>query len=280
MPDHDERMEKSIMNRTKSIVTIVAAIAAVAIAGCSVPGTGTYQGGGATGTANGPALVDLKSAAGINGGAFAVLAKTTITTTGATAITGDLGLSPSATSLLVGFGTLTAGATYQTSAYVTGKLYAANMIAPTPALMTTVISDMYTAYVDAAGRAIPDYTELYAGDISGKTLAPGLYKWGTGVLINSNVTLSGGADDTWIFQIAQNLTMGSGAAIVLAGGAQAKHVLWQVGGGVGVTLNTTSHVEGVILAAKAIVVKTGATIHGRLFAQSAVTLQANTITTP
>jgi len=266
------------MKRTRTILSVAAIVAALAIAGCSVPDT--YQGGGASGTAEGPALVDLNSSAGINTGTFVILAKTMVTTTGVTAITGDVGLSPAATSNYAGFGTLTAGSTFETSTLVNGKIYAADMVSPTPAKLTTAISDMYNAYVDAAGRAIPDHTELYAGDISGKTLAPGLYKWGTGVLINSNVTLSGGADDTWIFQIAQNLTLGSGASVILAGGALAEHIIWQVGGGVGVTLNTTSHLEGIVLAAKAITLKTGATVNGRLFAQSAVTLEANNVTAP
>ena len=268
------------MRKTNVLLPIIAVLCVFAIAGCKTSSGGTYQGGGAGGSGSGPALVNLNSAAGINGGSFAILAKTAVTTTGVTSITGDVGLSPAATSVYSGFGTLTAGSTFQTStpvSLVVGKIYAADMIPPTPAQMTAVIGDMQTAYVDAAGRALPDFTELYAGDISGRTLAPGLYKWGTGVLINTNVTLKGGANDTWIFQIAQDLTMGSGAQVMLSGGAVASHIVWQVGGGVGVTLNTTSHLEGTILAAKAINLITGATVNGRLFAQSAVTLQANTI---
>jgi Ice-binding-like len=266
------------MRKMKSYFPILAIAGILVIAGCSVPGSGTYQGGGADGSSNGPASVNLRSAAGINAGSFAVLAKTAITTTGVTAITGDLGLSPAAETYYQGFGNVRDSSNhFSTSSLVTGKIYASNMAVPTPANMTTVISDMQTAYVDAAGRAIPDYTELYAGDISGRTLAPGLYKWGTGVLINSNVTLAGSATDTWIFQIAQNLTMGPGAQVILSGGAQAKNITWQVGGGVGVTLNTTAHMEGAVLAAKAINLVTGATVNGRLFAQSAVTLQANVV---
>jgi len=272
------RMEESIMRKIKSLFPILAVLAAFVIAGCSVPGSGTYLGGGADGSSLGPASVNLGTAAGINTGTFAILAKTIITTTGVTAVTGDLGLSPAAESYYAGFGQARDSSNqFSTSSLVTGKIYASNMAVPTPANMTSVISAMQTAYVDAAGRAIPDYTELYAGDLSGRTLAPGLYKWGTGVLINSNVTLSGAANDTWIFQIAQNLTMGPGAAVILSGGAQAKNIVWQVGGGVGVILNTTSHVEGTILAAKAINLNTGASVNGRLFAQSAVTLQANTV---
>jgi hypothetical protein len=270
------------MKRMSSLLPIVAIVGVLAIAGCSVPG-GTYQGGGANGSGTGPALVNLKTAAGINSGNFAILAKSGVSNTPTSNITGDIGLSPAATTYLTGFSSFTADGTnhFYTSSEVTGKLYAANMAAPTPANMTTAISDMQTAYVDAAGRAIPDFTELYSGNITGRTLAPGLYKWGTGVLINfPGVTLSGSANDTWIFQIAQDLTVGPGAQVGLIGGAQAKNVFWQVGGGTGVTLNTTSHVEGIILAAKAIVVKTGASVNGRLLAQSAVTLAGNVIVTP
>jgi hypothetical protein len=269
------------MRKIGTIWPFFAILGVFAIAGCQSPvGSASYLGGGAGGSGKGPALVNLGTAAGINGGSFAILAETTVTTTGVTSITGDIGLSPSPTSYFTGFGTLTAGSTYQTSTLVSGKLYAADMVIPTPFLLTSAIGAMHTAYTDAAGRALPDFTELYAGDISGQTLVPGLYKWSTGVLFNSNVTLAGGAKDTWIFQIAQNLTAGPGASVLLSGGAVEKNVVWQVGGGVGVTLNSTSHLEGIVLAAKAINLITGATVNGRLFAQSAVTLQANTVTAP
>ena len=270
------------MRRIKNFWPFLAILGVFAIAGCAVPLS--YLGGGANGSGLGPALVNLRSAAGINGGSFAILAETTVTTTGVTAITGDIGLSPAATSYFTGFGVLVATSTFQLVVnpplVVTGKLYAADMVAPTPSNLTTALGDMRTAYTEAAGRALPDFTELYAGDLSGRTLVPGLYKWSTGVIFNSNVTLAGGANDTWIFQIAQNLTAGPGASIILGPGVLEKNILWQVGGGVGVTLNSTSHLEGVVLAAKAINLITGATVNGRLFAQSAVTLQANTITAP
>lgn len=164
---------------------------------------------------------------------------------------------------------------------VTGKVYAADYAVPTPVNLTTAISDMETAFVDAAGRAIPDFTELGAGNISGMTLSPGLYKWGTGVLITgAGVTISGGANDVWIFQISGNLTVNSGAIVTLAGGAQAKNIFWQVDGGVGVEFDTGAAFQGIILASKAIIFKTGATLTGRALAQTAVTLQANTITAP
>ena len=213
-------------------------------------------------------------------GSFVILAKTGISTTGTTDITGDIGVSPAARTYITGFSDTLVG-TYSTSPKVTGKIYAADMTPPTPSKMTTAVSDMEIAYTDAAGRTLPDHTELGAGDVSGMTLAPGLYKWGTSLLItNQGVTLSGGATDVWIFQIAGDLTLHSAAHVTLAGGALAKNVFWQVAGGAGVTLGTGAVFNGVALAQKAIVVNTGATVNGRLLAQSAVTLDANAVTQP
>jgi hypothetical protein len=232
-----------------------------------------------TATAAGPDPVNLRTA-----GDFAVLAKTGISKSDAagTAITGDIGVSPEALTAITGFSqTMDSSNEFATSTFVTGKIFAADMTPPTPAKMTAAISDMETAYTDAAGRTTPDVTELGAGDISGKTLEPGLYKWGTGVLItNAGVTLSGSDTDVWIFQIAGNLTVNNGAIVTLSGGALAKNIFWQVGGGVGVELGTTAQFHGVVLAQKAITVNTDTTVSGRLLAQSAVTLEGNPVTQP
>jgi hypothetical protein len=137
---------------------------------------------------------------------------------------------------------------------------------------------MQTAYTNAAGRTLPTATELGAGDISGLTIAPGLYKWGTGVSVNSDVTLAGSANDVWIFQIAQGLTVASGKKVILSGGAQAKNIFWQVGSSA--DIGTTAQFNGNILAQTSINLRTGATLNGRALAQTAVTLDANTVTTP
>jgi hypothetical protein len=234
-------------------------------------------GTGLTARANssGPAPINLGTAA-----FFAVLSKAGISNVPASSITGDMGVSPIASTAITGFSLVKdSSGTFATSAQVTGKVYAANYTAPTPSKMTTAIGNMQTAYVDAAGRSLPDYTELYGGNLSGQTLGPGLYKWSTGVVINSDVYLSGSSSDVWIFQISGNLTQASGTNVVLIG-AQAKNIFWQVGGGVGVTINTTAHMEGTILALKAIHLLTGASLNGRLLAQTAVTLQQNTIVSP
>jgi len=220
------------------------------------------------------APVDLGSA-----DSFVVLSKAGISTTGATAIGGDIGVSPIDSTAITGFGLIMdSSGQFASSSLVTGKVYAADYGVPTPTKMTTAVSDMELAFTDAAGRSLPDATELYAGDLSGQTLAPGLYKWSSGVLINSDVTLAGPADAVWIFQIAGNLTVGSGAKVLISGGAQARNIFWQVGGGVGVEIGTTAHIEGTVLGAKAIHLRTGASLNGRALVQTAVTLEANAIT--
>jgi len=212
---------------------------------------------------------------------FVILTKTGITNVPTSAITGNLGASPIASTAITGFSLVADKTnTFSRSSQVTGKIYAANYAPPTPANLTTAVSNMEAAYTDAAGRSLPDFTELYAGNLSGRTLAPGLYKWSTGVLITTHTTLAGTSDAVWIFQIAGNLTMGSGAKILLSGGAQAKNIFWQVGGGIGVEIGTTAHVEGTILAKKAIHLRTGASLNGRALAQTAVTLEKNKIVIP
>lgn len=137
---------------------------------------------------------------------------------------------------------------------------------------------MQTAYTDAAGRLFPNFTELGAGEIGGLTLAPGLYKWRTPVLISTDVTVSGGPNDVWIFQIAGNLKQASATKVILKGGARAKNIFWQVSGTV--ALGTTADFEGVILGKTLISLKTGASANSRLLAQTAVTLQMNAVTQP
>lgn len=210
-------------------------------------------------------------------GNYVILAKTAINNSSSSAITGDLGLSPAATSYITGL-SLTDATGYATSAQVTGEVYAADMASPTPANLTVAVEDMITAYNDAAGRPTPDFLELATGNIGGKTLTPGLYKWTTTVTIPTDVVISGGADDIWIFQISGDLSLSSATNISLVGGAQAKNIFWQIAGQA--TLGTTSHFEGIILSMTGITVQTGASIHGKALAQTAVILDGNVVTNP
>ena len=166
---------------------------------------------------------------------------------------------------------------FATSPQVTGKVYAADYTAPTPSALTTAVADMQLAFTDAAGR-VPGVTELGAGNIGGMNLAPGVYKWGTGLLIPADITLTGSATDVWIFQIAQNLTMSSGVKVRLAGGAQPKNIFWQVAGLV--DLGTTALCEGVVLTQTSVTLRTGASINGRLLSQTAVNLDGSTVVEP
>jgi hypothetical protein len=208
-------------------------------------------------------------------GDYVIVAKTAINNTSTSAITGDLGLSPAATSYITGLA-LTDATGFATSSQVTGKVYAADMADPTPANLTTTVSNMITAYNDAAGRTTPDFLELGTGNIGGKTLTPGLYKWTSNVTVPSSIVISGGANDVWIFQISGTLAASSAVNVTLTGGAQAKNIFWQVAGQV--TLGTTSHFEGIILSMTGITLQTGASLNGQALAQTAVILDSNVVT--
>ncbi|MDA3791799.1 MAG: ice-binding family protein [Desulfobacula sp.] len=209
-------------------------------------------------------------------GNFAILAKTGISTTSGSDIVGDIGASPIAASGITGFDlTMDSSGEFSTSSLVTGKVYAADYTSPTPTDMTTAISDMETAYTTAAGISA-DFTGTGSGNISGLTLDPGVYKWGTGVTIQDDVTLSGAANDFWIFQIAETLDIASATSVLLDGGAQASNIIWQVADTT--TLGTTSHFEGIILGQTLIEMLTGASLNGKALAQAAVTLQSNAVT--
>jgi hypothetical protein len=229
-------------------------------------------GGGSTGSGN--ALpVNLGAA-----GHYVLLAKSAISTVPTSSIVGDVGISPATASFITGF-SLSADASnlFARSLQITGKVYAADYKEPTPSDLTDAVGDMELAFTDAAGHA-PDVTELGSGNIGGMTLAPGVYKWGTGLLVPSELSLAGHANDVWIFQIAQDLVVGSGAHVSLKGGAVAKNVFWQVAGLVDV--GTTAHLEGIVLTKTAITVHTGASIQGRLMAQTAINIDSNSVVQP
>jgi hypothetical protein len=202
-------------------------------------------------------------------GFFTILSKSGITDVPASGITGNVGTSP-----------ITGAADHLVCTEVRGQIVSVDAAGPhpcnviSPSYLTRAVLDMGTAYNDAAGRP-PRVTELGAGNIGGLTLGPGVYKWSSGVLIPTNLTLNGNSNSVWIFEIAQNLVVANGAFVRLTGGALAKNVFWQVGGQA--VLGTTSHFEGTLLSKTLIAMQTGASIKGRLFAQTAVTLQMNSV---
>jgi len=239
-----------------------------------VPMTVDHTWGFTTGNTSEPGLgVELGLA-----GTYVVLAKSGISTVPTSAITGNLGVSPAAATSITGFAlTVDGSGVFATSAQVTGNIYAADYAVPTPSNLTTAVLNMEAALADAASRA-PDVTELGAGSIGGLTLAPGVYKWGTGVLVPTDLTLNGNATDVWIFQIAQTLTVANATDVILTGGALPQNVFWQVTGLV--SIGTTSSFNGIVMSSTAITVGTGAVVNGRLLAQTAVNMNGNTVVEP
>lgn len=206
-------------------------------------------------------------------GDFAVLSKTGITDVYKSAITGDIGSSP-----------ITGAAILVSCTEVVGTIYTVDAAGPLPCSvtnatrLTAAIGDMQTAYTDAAGRTKPDFLNLGAGNIGGKTLTPGLYKWTSALNIPTDITISGSPTDVFIFQVAGTLKLSSAVRMTLTGGVQSKNIFWVVSDAV--TCGTTSHFEGNILGMTGINLQTGATINGRMLAQTAVTLQMNSVTKP
>ncbi len=214
--------------------------------------------------AAGPAPVDLRSTAH-----FVILSGAGITSTGGGIINGDVGASPIAGSAIG-----------VTCPQVNGLIYSVDASGPPCAvidagLLTTAKGDLTAAYNDAAGRTpTPTGPNLNpglipgSGNIGGMNLAPGLYKFTVTALISgADVTLTGGADDVWIFQCDQDLQLASGISVILAGGAQARNIFWKVGSSA--VLGTFSSFKGTILADQSITMNTSSTIEGRALAFSA-----------
>jgi hypothetical protein len=258
----------------RGLVTVL--ITLVSVVGCGGPGssggsqfgpaTAAGVGTGAGGLGRGPSPVTMGSAAN-----YVILAQSAITDVPSSVITGDLGLSP-ATGAGIGV----------SCPEVTGMIYTVDAAGPfcrttNAGRLTTAISDKGTAYTDAAGRA-PDYTELAAGLLGGLNLGPATYKWSSAVSIAGDLKLTGGPNDVWIFQIAQGLSISSGIQIILAGGADAKNIYWQVFSAA--DMGTTSVFKGTVISQTGISMKTGASIVGKLLAGTGVTLDHNVITTP
>jgi hypothetical protein len=193
---------------------------------------------------------------------FVVLAGSTVTSTGPTSVTGDLGVSP---------GTAVTG-------FPPGTLVGAQHAGDPTAAQG--VADLTTAYNDAAGRTLCAIT--VAGNLGGQTLTPGLYKSTSSLEISSgDLTLDGQGDPdaVFIFQMASTLTTTAGRQVVLSGGAKSTNVFWQVGSSA--TLGTTSAFQGTVMADQAITLNTGATLNGRVLARiAAVTLDSNTIVKP
>jgi hypothetical protein len=192
-------------------------------------------------------------------GGFAVLAGTTVTSAGVSTLTGDLGVSPG--TAITGFGPGTVSAAIHAGDDVAAQAHA----------------DLATAYGDAVARA----PATPAGVLDGLTLDPGVYASGAALALAGTLTLDAGGDPSAVFvlQAGSTLTTTANSQVVLAGGAQACNVFWQVGSSA--TLGATSDLKGSILAATSISMGDGVSIEGRALARDgAVTMTNDTVSVP
>src|ERR1700691_3500398 len=209
-----------------------------------------------------PALAQTAPVGLGTAGSFAVLAGTTVTNTGPSVISGDLGVSP---------GTAVTG--FPPGIVSNGTIHSADGVAG------GAQSDLTTAYNDAAGRSPTANVPAFIG--AGQTITPGVYKASSSLDVGGALTLGAGGDPNavFIFQAPSTLITDSASSVILTNGAQACNVFWQVGSSA--TLGTSSDFAGSVLALTSISVNTGDTIPGRALARNgAVTLADDTITSP
>lgn len=194
---------------------------------------------------------------------FAILAGQSVTNTGLTTITGDIGISP--------------GAATDGNVADNGTITHDGTLNDADAVALKAQTDLTTAYNDAAGRT----PSVIAPELDGADLVPGVYaSTGGGAFLlsaNGTLTLTGGANDVWVFQSGSTLDFMSSSSVVFEGEADPCNVYWQVTSSA--TLGTNSTVIGTIMALASITLETGATLEGRALArEGSVTLDANTIT--
>ena len=273
-------------NVSKPLKWSMALLLAAFVAGC---GGGNNNGGGGGGVGAGPDPAGA-TCAGTEcvvlgaAGNYAILAKAGVSTVPSSVVTGNVGVSPLARTALTGWSLVSEPTdTYFTSAQVVspGKLYAADNVGGTTSVdLTTAVGNMQTAYTDAAGRTATSAatTNVGAGTLTSLTLAPGVYEWGSAVNIPTDLTLNGSSTDVWIFKVAGTLDMAAAKRVILTGGALPKNIFWQVSGAV--TIGANTHFEGIILGKTGITFGKLASINGRLLAQTAVVLDATTVTVP
>lgn len=248
-----------------NLLTAIIVLAAIVISGCKKDETSTDA---TTPVVTNPNVIPRQTTVqtAINLGAannFAIIAGSSVTNTGATNITGDLGLSPGTS--IGGF----------PPGVLNGTLHINDLIANQAKL------DITTSYNDAAGRIATDIVTI-SGNIGGLTLTPGLYKSTSSLAVSSgDVTFDalGNPDDVFIIQIASTLTTTPGRKVILSGGAKASNIFWQVGSSA--SFGTTTSFKGTVIALESITFGTGAVLNGRALARNgAVTMQGNTFVKP
>jgi len=276
--------------RSPNKMWLTGLLLAVSLTGCGSDGGGSPN--SSTGVSAADANAATRGAVSVSAAAvplgtaanYAILAKTGVSTAPISVVTGNVGLSPTARVGLTGWSLITEPTdTYFTSAQVAapGKLYAAdNVGGSTTADLTTAVANVETAYTAAAGRTATSAatTNVGAGILTSLTLVPGVYEWGTALNIPTDLTFNGSATDVWILKVAGSLDMAAAKNVILTGGAQASNIFWQVSGAV--TIGANTHFEGIVLGKTSITLGNKASIKGRLLAQTAVILDATTVTVP
>jgi Ice-binding-like/Bacterial Ig-like domain len=244
---------------TATISNLVKDLSGNALAAGAVPNPWIFTTSAAVGTGQAP--VNLGTAS-----SFAVMATATITTTTPTVINGNVGLHPGTSQGIP-------------PSEVNGTIHIND------AAVIQAQTDLLAAYSDAVNRSTN--AQSLPGNIGNLTFTPGLYTNSSSVLISGgNFTLDAQGDPNavFIFQMGSTLTTATNSQVVLAGGARAANIFWQVGSSA--TFGTTSIFKGNVLAAVTITLNTGTVVEGRMFAGSAgnatgaVTVNASTVTVP
>jgi hypothetical protein len=277
-------MQKRKMNKT----WVAGLVMAAALTGCGSDGGSSSPSSSAAGSGAAVTGAVSKEAAAVplgTAGNYAILAKAGVSTVPASVITGNIGVSPiSRTGLTFWSETYDVTDTYATSSQVVlGKLYASDNVGGTTKVdLTTAVGDMETAYTAATAKpttsAATTNIGTPPGTLTNMTLTPGVYEWGSAVTIPENITFSGTATDVWVLKISGALNMAAAKNVVLSGGALSKNIFWQVSEAVTIAANT--HFEGIVLGKTTITFGNKASIKGRLLAQTAVVLDATTVTVP
>jgi hypothetical protein len=219
-------------------------------------------------------------------GNYAILAKAGISTVPDSSITGHMAVSPIVSTFIIGFD-LNVDSSYQfstcTQVHNESRVYAPDYIGgrggiSTPAILTTAVSDMETAYTDAMGRPSTDGLKVNpgGGDIGGMTLVSGVYTFPTDIKISANVIFSGDANSVFILKTSGSVTLAAGISVVLGPNVKAKNIFWVVAGEV--IVRSGAKMMGILLVKTAVKFYAGSTLVGRILSQEAVILQKVSIT--
>ena len=211
---------------------------------------------------------------------FVILAKTGISTVPSSIITGNIAVSPIASTAITGFSLIIDSSNeFSTSSQVADTYTVKASDYTNGSELITAVNEMEAAYNDAAARPTSDDANLNlgGGEIGGETLKTGVYTFDRDVTITGgDLTFDGSENDVFIIQTSKSVSQAGNTRVILAGGAKAENIFWSVAGAASVAAG--SHSEGIFLVKKGVTFITGSSLNGRIFSQTAVTLQMATIT--